>query len=54
MSDDVNRLRAPCSLMVDKITTVARSELGEPIGTLGDEELVQLDRSILVFLGLAG
>jgi mRNA interferase MazF len=52
--DDVNGLREPCSLMVDKITTVARSKLGENIGRLGDEEMVRLGRAILVFFGLAG
>lgn len=52
--DEVNGLRDPCSLMVDKITTVPRSKLGEPIGRLGDEELVRLGRAILVFFGLAG
>ncbi len=52
--DEVNGLRETCSLMVDKITTVPRSKLDEPIGRLGDDELVRLGRAILVFLGLAG
>ena len=52
--DDANGLREPCSLMVDKITTVSRSKLGERVGRLSDEELVRLGRAILVFLGLAG
>ena len=52
--DEVNGLRESCSLMVDKITTVPRSKLGEPIGRLGDDELVRLGRAILVFFGLAG
>jgi mRNA interferase MazF len=34
--DEVNGLRAPCSLMVDKITTVPRSRLGEHVGRLSD------------------
>lgn len=51
---DVNGLREPCSLMVDKITTVPRSKLGERIGRLSDEELLRLGRATLVFLGLAG
>lgn len=51
--NDANGLRDPCSLMVDKITTVLRSKLGERVGRLSDEELVRLDRAILVFLGLA-
>ena len=52
--DEVNGLRGPCSLMVDKITTVPRSKLGERVGRLSDEELVRLGRAILVFFGLAG
>ena len=52
--DEVNGLRAPCSLMVDKITTVPRSKLRDHVGRLSDEEMVRLGRAILVFLGLAG
>lgn len=52
--DEVNGLREPCSLMVDKITTLPRSKLGEHIGRLREEELVRLSRAMLVFLGLAG
>ncbi len=52
--DEVNGLHEPCSLMVDKITTVPRSKLGEHIGRLDDEQMVRLGRAILVFFGLAG
>lgn len=52
--DEVNGLREPCSLMVDKITTIPRSELDERIGRLDDEQMVRLGRAILVFFGLAG
>ena len=52
--DDDNGLHEPCSLMVDKITTVPRSKLGQHIGRLGDDDLVRLARSVVVFLGLAG
>lgn len=51
---DGNGLREPCSVMVDKITTVPRSKLGARVGRLSDEEMVRLGRAILVFLGLAG
>jgi mRNA interferase MazF len=40
--------------MVDKITTVPKSKLGERIGGLGDDDMVRLGRAIMVFLGLAG
>ena len=40
--------------MVDKITTIPRSKLGERIGLLDDEDIVRLGRAVVVFLGLAG
>jgi mRNA interferase MazF len=52
--DLANGLREPCSLMVDKITTVPRSKLGDHIGRLGDEDMVRLGRAVMVFLGFAG
>ena len=52
--DELNALREPSSLMVDKVTTVQRSRLGERIGRLGDEDMVRLGRAIVVFFGLAG
>jgi mRNA interferase MazF len=52
--DDLNQLRESSRLMVDKLTTVSRSKIGEPIGRLSDEDMVRLGRAVLVFLGLAG
>lgn len=52
--DDTNQLRERSRLMVDKITTVPRSKLGERTGRLGDDDMVRLGRATLVFLGLAG
>jgi mRNA interferase MazF len=49
-----NGLRVASHLMVDKITTVARSKLQKRVGTLRDEDIVRLNRAVLVFLGLAG
>jgi mRNA interferase MazF len=49
-----NGLRAPCRLMVDKITTVAKAKVGSRIGRLDDEDVLRLNRAIVVFLGLAG
>ena len=40
--------------MVDKITKVARTKIGKRIGHLDDEDIVHLNRAIVVFLGLAG
>jgi mRNA interferase MazF len=53
-SGELNGLRESCSLMVDKITTISRSKLGERIGRLSDDQLVALGRAVLVFVGLAG
>ena len=48
-----NGLRLPCRLMVDKITTVSKTKVGAPVGRLGDEDTLKLNRAALVFLGLA-
>lgn len=49
-----NGLKVPCSLMVDKITTVPKSKIGNQVGRLDDEDIVRLNRAVLVFLGFAG
>lgn len=49
-----NGLHIASSLMVDKITTVPRTKLGSRAGRLADEDLVRLNRAMMVFLGLAG
>lgn len=51
--DARNGLRAPCRLMVDKITTVFNTKLGRKVGRLADQDMVRLNRAILVFLGMA-
>ncbi|MGA4669959.1 hypothetical protein ACPCG0_09215 [Propionibacteriaceae bacterium Y1923] len=39
--------------MVDKITTVRRENVGSRIGSLTPENLVEVERATMVFLGLA-
>jgi mRNA interferase MazF len=51
--NDVNGLSAPSSVMLDKVSTMARSKLGTRIGRVSDAEMVVLARSLVVFLGLA-
>ena len=51
-SNERNGLRSASRLMADKITTVARSKLGTPVGRLDDTDIVRLNQAILVFLGL--
>lgn len=48
-----NGLRSVSRLMVDKLTTVPKERLGTRIGRLDDEDMVRLNRAMLVFLGLA-
>lgn len=48
-----NGLRGPCRLMVDKLTTVPKSKVGQQIGRLADEDILRLNQAMLVFLGLA-
>jgi mRNA interferase MazF len=48
-----NGLRTPSRLMVDKIMTVPKFKVGTRIGRLDDEDMVRLNRAVLLFLGLA-
>ena len=49
-----NGLQQACRLMVDKITTVPKTKIRTRVGRLDDEDIVQLNRAVLVFLGMAG
>lgn len=51
--DEHNGLREQCSLMVDKVTTVPRSKVGERVGRLTHQDMVRLGRAVVVFFGLA-
>jgi mRNA interferase MazF len=48
-----NGLRTPSRLMIDKITAVPKARMGQRIGRLDAADIVRLNRSALVFLGLA-
>lgn len=50
---DENGLDEPSQLMIDRITTVPRASLGGRLGRLRDDQLIALNRSSIVFLGLA-
>ena len=52
-ANERNGLRAPCRLMVDKIATVSKTKIGAHVGRLDAEDILRLDRAVLVFLGLA-
>ncbi len=47
------RLTHPSSIMVDKLTTMPRSRLGEHIGQASDADMLALSRALVVFLSLA-
>jgi mRNA interferase MazF len=51
---DANGLRVACRLMVDKIVTVPRDKMGAHVGRLDDEDMVRVNRAVMLFLGLAG
>jgi mRNA interferase MazF len=51
--DASNGLVSLSRLMVDKITTVPKSKLRTKIGRLSDEDLVRLNRAIVIFLGIS-
>jgi mRNA interferase MazF len=53
-ADETTGIRDSSRLMVDKITTIPRSKLGERVGQLSDEDMIRLSRAVVVFLGLAG
>jgi mRNA interferase MazF len=48
-----NGLDRASSLMVDKITTVPKTNVGDRLGQLTDEEMLKFNRSVAVFLGIA-
>ena len=51
---EANGLATVSRLMVDKVTTVAKAKLGRRIGRLADDDMVRLNRALMIFLGLAG
>jgi mRNA interferase MazF len=52
-SNERNGLHSSSRLMVDKITTVAKSKVGERIGRLDEKDVIRLNQAMMVFLGLA-
>jgi mRNA interferase MazF len=49
--DQANGLHQDCFLMVDKMTTVRRSNAGAVVGRLEATTRVEFGRRLLVFLG---
>lgn len=52
-ASQLNGLDQDSKLMVDKITTMPREGLRDRLGRLPEDDLVRLNRALIVFLGLA-
>lgn len=50
---ELTGLERESQVMVDKLTTVRRSNLGQRIGRVTSETMVAVEQSLAVFLGLA-
>ena len=48
-----NGLNKPCQIMVDKPMTVKREKIGALIGKIDDAVMLQVNRAIVVWMGLA-
>lgn len=48
-----NGLQKPSQIMVDKALTIKRDKVGQTFGYVGADTLVEIERSLAVFLGIA-
>lgn len=53
-ADETSGISQPSFLMIDKLTTVRRSNIGARVGTLTTPQVTEFERRALVFLGFAG
>ncbi len=53
LASPANGLMGASRVMVDKIVTVPRQKIKSRVGWMSDEEMAEIDRALLVFLGLA-
>ncbi len=51
---ETNGLKTTSRLMVDKTTRMQKLKLGRRIGRLADDDMLRLNRAMMIFLGLAG
>ena len=52
-ADETSGLHTDSFVMVDEVTTVRRSSIGNQLGRLESIQMVELERRLIVFLGLA-
>jgi mRNA interferase MazF len=48
-----NGLKKPSQIMVDKVMAVAVGRIGESMGKINDEQLLQLNRTLAFVIGIA-
>ena len=48
-----NGLRKPSQVMVDKAVTIRREKIGKPIGRIDVNALIEIERCLTLFLGIA-
>ncbi|OGB32943.1 MAG: growth inhibitor PemK [Burkholderiales bacterium RIFCSPLOWO2_12_FULL_61_40] len=48
-----NGLQKPSQVMVDKVVTVKRDKVGQTFGRINADTLVEVERCLAVFLGIA-
>jgi mRNA interferase MazF len=51
--DETNGLRAPSDVMIDRIHTVAKDKLRGKFGAIANEQLIEIERAVAVWLGIA-
>jgi mRNA interferase MazF len=51
--DPENGLRQPSQVMIDTTTTVTRGKIGETFGRLNADPMLEIERRLAVFLGIA-
>ena len=52
-SDPSTGLRSPSQVMIDKIHTVRREKVGGIIGRIDESRMLNINRALAVFLGIA-
>jgi mRNA interferase MazF len=53
LPDLANGLRVPSDVMIDKLHTVTRDKIRETFGFIGGEQLIEIERAVAVWLGIA-
>ncbi|MDH4865460.1 type II toxin-antitoxin system PemK/MazF family toxin [Alcaligenes faecalis] len=51
--DPENGLQKPSQIMIDKALTVKRDKIGQAFGSISADTLVEIERCLAVFLGIA-